>query len=129
MKSQAGLEYLIIASFALFVIGVIFYYSFTSSSETISYNQARESVDQIAKAVDHVYALGPGSRTTVSITIPSNVVNTSVSGNIITVSISIRGKEIDLIAIPKANVTGGIPNATGSYQINISRINGNVKIG
>lgn len=129
MKSQVGLEYLLLTSFALLVIGIIVYYSFTSSSETLNYNQAKDSVDQIAKAADHVYSLGPGSRTSVLITIPSNVIATSASGNIVNISILIRSHEVDVIGITIANVTGSIPNTPGSYQLNISRSNGEIYIG
>lgn len=129
MKSQAGLEYLVLASFVTFILSIIFYYSLSYSSEMVSYNQAKDAVDTIAKAVDHVYALGPQSKTSVYVTIPSNVVNSSVSRNIVKLIISVAGRQNEIIAITKANITGNIPTKPGYYQVNISRINGEVKIG
>ncbi len=129
MKSQAALEYMILASFAIFVITAIFYFSFTFSSDSMVYSQARDAVDTIATTVDYVYALGPGSRTMIFVTIPDNVVSSSVSGNIILLKISTSSGNVDIISRTRANITGSIPTQSGYMQIYIRRIGGIVGVG
>ena len=117
MKSQVALEYLIVASIAIAIILPIFYYSFTYSSGSVSFSQAQDAVNTLAKAADYVYSLGVGSKTRVSIIIPNNVVSSSVTDKRILLKIRTSAGVSDMVAFTKANVSGSIPTSYGYYNM------------
>lgn len=117
-NGQAALEYLMIASIAIAVTLPVFYYSFFYSSSSITYSQAQDSVNAIAKGADYVYSLGVGSKTRILVTIPTNVINYSIVYNSITYNIrSSSGSVSTVTAFTKANLTGFLPINSGNYYI------------
>ena len=57
-KGQAGTEYLMIASFLIIVIGIAFLYTSTTLSNSVDDSKARTATNNIANAINQVYALG-----------------------------------------------------------------------
>ncbi|HLC98873.1 MAG TPA: hypothetical protein VJC00_02595 [Candidatus Nanoarchaeia archaeon] len=125
-----SLEYMLLIG-AVFVIMVpIFYYALTESTGQIRRNQAEETVVTLAKTADSVYALGPGSRDYVSITIPTGIRGYSINESTISLTMDIRGAGIDFSAFPHAPVTGSIPITSGTYKVPVEMLDsGIVRIG
>lgn len=128
MKSQAAIEYLIMVGVGLLAVTLLFYYTRTYSMESLAVNQARETVNNLAQAVDHVYSLGPGSRTRVQVNIPTNVINRSISNNEILLRVSTRSGVTDVWALTRANITGTLPSGSGTFYITVTMGNQSVNL-
>jgi len=120
MKAQVALEYLIIASIVLGSAIILFYFAINYSSESISISQAKESIGTLSKAIDYVYALGPGSQTTVIIDVPQNIVDSYVVQNEIGFKIGVGGQIIDIYEVTKASVSGNLPTTYGRHVVILS---------
>ena len=57
-KAQVSVEYLLITVFALIIITAIFVFALTSSDQNIKARQISESLDNLTKTSDLVYAMG-----------------------------------------------------------------------
>ncbi len=116
-KGQTATEYIIMASVVLGAAVMIFYYTMTFSSESISISQARESAENIAGAVDYVYALGPGTTTVVEVEVPANVLDSFVAPKEVGFKVGVAGSVTDVYAITHADATGSIPTSPGRHFI------------
>lgn len=128
-KAQVATEYLIMAGIVLGGALVIFYYTMAYSSESISINKASESAEIVAKAVDYVYALGPGTQTVVDIDLPSNVIYSYVESYEVGFRVSTSGGKSDVYSITKVNVTGGLPTVQGRHRILVNYTETGVVVG
>ncbi|MBI2672273.1 hypothetical protein HYX16_05040 [Candidatus Woesearchaeota archaeon] len=130
MKGQASFEYVIMVGVVLVLLIPIASYVIYHSSQTIKINQADDAVKSIAKKADTVYALGKGSKSFVSVILPSGIINTSINNNDIIIVLSIYGGKTEIIAHTKANLVGSLPTLKGSLTIPIEMLDsGEVKIG
>ena len=127
MKAQIATEYIVLLSVILFVLIPLLYYSIQESSTTITLNDAKDTVQTLAKTADYVYALGPGTSTVALITIPAGGIGSSVSGKEVTLTLVGYG---DVVAASKANLTGNFSYLKGTYEIPVTSLdNGIVRIG
>ncbi len=117
MKAQVALEYLFVAGIGIFVLIPIFYYALTYASESLSISQAQNTVDDIAKTADYAYSLGVGTNLKKTITIPNNVVNSSIANKTILLKIQTSSGLTDAVALTKATVNGSLPTKSGYYNI------------
>ena len=130
MKAQASFEYIILIGTLLILVVPIFYYVTYQSSQNLKAYQADDAVKSIARTVDTVYAIGPGTKNYVWVTFPGGIQNTSISNNEIIIRISSYGGETDIIAKTRAKVIGNITAQKGTYKISIEMLDsGEVKIG
>lgn len=128
--SQVSLEYLVVFGIILLIAVPIFYYSLHESSNQIRMNQAEDAANSLAKAADSVYALGPGSRDYVVITLPTGISGSSVKESEIILRIDIFGSQSDIIATAHAAMTGMLPTAAGTYHIPVEMLeSGIVRVG
>jgi len=114
------------------VLGIsitFFYYTSLYSSESIAVSQTRESLETLSKAIDYVYALGPGAQTTVTIELPKNVVDSYINPKEIGFKIGLRGRVTDVYEITKASIAGSLPTTPGIHVININSTGAGVVIG
>jgi len=134
-KAQAATEYLIMGSFVIGAAVIIFYYTMFFSSESIAVNQAQETVETLAKAIDYVYALGPETQTFVEIDIPSSAVECAegkvicTGGGEVLLKISSAAGVSDVYATTEAGASGGIAYTTGRYYVLIKNTESGVEIG
>ena len=126
MKGQAATEYVIIVAVILAALIPIFYYTFSESSRTTRINQANDAVNTLSRKAESVYALGPGSRDYVWISIPSGVNSTLVDSQTIRISFSGLG---DVVSFPRINVSGTIPTSSGTYRMAVEMLEDIVIIG
>lgn len=128
--SQVSIEYLMVAGVILVVMIPIFYYSVSESSSQIRMNQAEDAVNSLAKAADSVYALGPGSREYVTITIPSGVTGSYINGSEIALMMQTGGANADILVNAQATMIGNIPLDIGTHQVPVEMLDsGVVRIG
>ena len=116
-KGQVSSEYLIMAGVVIGAAIIIFYNTMLYSSESISVSQAGESAESLARAVDYVYALGPGTKSVVEIDIPSNVVDSFVVPNEVGFKIGLSSGVRDIVAVTEADAVGSIPIGPGRQYI------------
>ena len=129
-RGQAALEYVVIAGIILAILIPLFYYAFNISSERIVESQAADTVESLSKAADEIYALSPGSKRFVWVSIPGGVQSSQINENEISLTISIAGRVSDITSRPRATIVGSIPTDQGNYRIPVELLDsGVVRIG
>ena len=126
-KAQSGLEYLFLLGIFLVALVPIFVYSIDTVYISIRASQSQEAVQTIATAADNLYKLG-GGKTTIFVTIPSNVNSSRVINKTINLRLNIGGSFGDALAITEANVNGSIPISEGLKKITLEVIGNTVQI-
>jgi hypothetical protein len=88
---------------------------------------ARQAVQDLASAVNLVYAQGLGAKARVFVRLPSGYdpSNSQVSGN----SIRVRVSESDFVASTSAQVHGSLPQSQGGYWVWVASEGSSVRIG
>lgn len=116
MRGQSAIEYMVMIGVLFSMLTVVFIYSSQTSFLSLRATQSSEAVRIIADAADRIYKLG-GGNITVTVDIPAGVVNQSVFGKAVKLSLTIGNQTGDAIAITAGNVTGSLPSAQGRYKI------------
>jgi len=128
MKGQVATEYLTIVGIGLFIVTIVFYYTITYSSESVSVNQAKEAADTIAKASDYVYSMGVGSQTTIVINLPNRIVESHVENKEILFKLGLKSGITDVYSITKGEVSGALPTRHGRHYITLNMTDDGVYI-
>jgi len=128
-KAQAATEYMVIAAVMLAVSGIIFFYSFIYSQNSLSVSKATEAAETVAAAIDYVYSLGYGTQTVVDIELPKNVLSGSVGEKEVVFTLRSGGRTNEIVAVTHANATGTLPTASGRSQILIKYTDTGVVVG
>lgn len=121
-RGQAGVEYIILIGVLLFFFIPIIYYSLTLSMTNVKMSQIENIINRLGKAVDAVYALGPGSMEIIPITMPEGVTAATVggaSGHEILLKVTGSGGLSDVHVSTKAYVMGSIPIEKGTYYMKV----------
>ncbi|MBW2985448.1 hypothetical protein KY313_02220 [Candidatus Woesearchaeota archaeon] len=122
-RSQASIEYLIIFGTLLIFLITIIYYFIQTVPEEIKVKQATDAVNKIARAVDTVHAVGPGSRRIIYVHVPrgTQYINlttfTDGVGGEISLKMDYGGRPVTFLAITNANITGSIPPGKILYKL------------
>ncbi len=128
-RGQVGFEYLVFTAFLLLVAGILFAYSFISYSTAIQLVQTQAAVDEIAAAVDFVYAKGPGNAIVVDIKLPVGLTELRVDQNVVRVTLKQLGGNTHLFAFTKATMG---PNflyfQEGLYSLRVTMNDANVTV-
>lgn len=120
-RGQVGLEYLTFTAFLLLVAVVLFAYSFVQYSTTVQLVQAQAATDQIAAAVDFVYAKGPGNTVIVDVTLPSGLTDFRVDQNVVRTTLSQSGGSSTLFTFTKVKITPQyLYYEPGIYSVRVS---------
>lgn len=121
-RGQLSVEYMAVIG-ALIVIAIpLFYYTTVKTNQEIKLSQADTTINSLANTADAIYALGPGSKKHVWITIPKGVTSSSLNNREILLQLSIFGSTSELHASTKADLTGEIPTDPGTYKINVEML-------
>ncbi len=127
---QASVEYVILVGILLVILIPLFYYAFTTSSEKVKLSQAESTVYSLATAADEVYALSPGTKKYVWISIPGGIESSVLNGSEITLRVHTSGGGSDYTAFSKSIIVGNIPTEKGVYRIPVELLeSGIVQIG
>ena len=108
-KAQASLEYMVMFALSLCIFAAILYATtslFSNASTQVGVNSAVRAVDKIKEQADFIYVHGHPSKTQVSVQIPSNIENISISGRVVKLSISSGPSYTDIYDVTKGQIEG-----------------------
>ncbi len=125
-KGQVSVEYIIIIGIILVVTIPLFYYAVREPSRSIKLNQASDTVEVLARKADSIYALGPGSRDYVWISLPGGIDYSLIQNKSILLRLAALG---DIVSYTRANVTGYLPITPGTYRVVVENLDSLVYIG
>jgi|GEM_PF-1608196 len=128
-KAQAAVEYMTIASIILVTSGIIFFYAWSYSHESLAVSKSTESAETIAAAIDYVYSLGYGTQTVVDIELPKSVTSSSVAEREVVFVIHTSSGYSDIVAPTRANATGSLPAAGGRHSVIVNYTEAGVVVG
>ncbi len=125
-RGQASLEYITIVGVLLVLLLPLFYYALNKSSENIKLSQAENTVNSIRNAADDVYALSPGTKKYVWVSIPGSVQSIQINASEISLTLGIFGKTSDITSRTKATIIGTIPIEKGTYRIPVELLDSGI---
>lgn len=136
MRGQAAVEWIVIMSIAILGLALMLSMNeenFRFFRNNVKVSQAKVAINDLKNSVDFVYSQGRDARTRLHVTIPSSC-NLSVStlpagGGQIEAVVYASGKEEDFQAYTDANLTGGLPQTSGGYCIDVEYAGAAVNIG
>ena len=124
-KAQISIEYFMIFTILLVFLILIVFYFISAVPEEIKIRQATDSVNKIARTIDTVYAIGPGARRVIYVSIPSGTEYINLTpfpnkiGGEIALGLTYEGRLINIIATTNANITGEIHPGKTQYKLYI----------
>lgn len=107
-KAQVSTEMLVMAGFAIVILVpalVILLGSAGFEGEKLNLNMARMGAQKIADAAFEVYVQGDGAKKTIAVNYPENLKNVTALGNEIVFRIALGGKEQEIVAKSRVNIT------------------------
>lgn len=130
--AQAAVELIVILGIGLVVLlGIVSLSHETSNRVGGAFQSAKAStlVDDLADAATLVYQQGDGSKTTVFVTIPSDVSSILIEGTTITMTLTVAGEERVVYRSTDFNVSGSVPLTPGNHWITVEAQSAQVVIG
>jgi hypothetical protein len=131
MKAQIATEYMIIIAFALMIL-VPYTIYLTSVSQNFSQDNslavASNSIKKIGQNADWVYSQGIPSKLDISVVIPDNVQNITISGKEILCKVMTSAGVSDIYYDSIANLTGNLTTSPGQYNVIIQAVANGVQI-
>lgn len=130
--AQAAVELIVVLGIGLIVFLSILSLSYETSNRVggaFQSTKASTVVDDLADAATLVYQQGSGSKTTVFVTIPSDVSSIVVEGKTITMTLIVAGEERVVYRSTDFNVSGSVPTTAGNHWIAIEAQSAQVVIG
>jgi hypothetical protein len=103
-RAQVGLEYLIFTAFLLLVSAILFGYAFVSYSTSVQTIQTQKAVDDIASAVDFVYAKGPGNTVLIDVQIPTGLSELRADQNVVRANLGQLGGTSTFFTFTKVKI-------------------------
>lgn len=125
-RSQAGIEYIILVGILLLFLIPSIHYAMSEATLSIKINQLDNAVRRIAKSVNAVHAIGPGSQEIVTITLPGGVTGFNVTGTEILYQTTLFAGTSDFHYPVTAVVNGTLPYQAGTYRIHVIAQEGNL---
>lgn len=116
------MEYMILVGVLLVVLIPLFNYVSYYSAQHVKVEKLEDAVQTLGKTADTLYALGPGNRDYVWISLPGGVKETSVLGNEILITVSSSGGESDFHYNTIGEVRGTIPTEKGDFKMKVEVI-------
>ncbi len=129
-KGQVAAEYLVIFAFLLVVVAVLFGYSFMSLNESISVHKAKDAALKITSASENIAGLGEGSRTTIQIEMPDNVVSAIARENYVIITLQLASGNSDFVEYGNTIFSWtDLNTGRGIYNLVLEVSDGNITIG
>lgn len=125
-RGQVAIEYLVLMGFVMLLIAplLIVYYNQTTRIDIESTDaMVKRASSQIVDAADTVYYLGAPSLRTITVDLPDHIESLSISGNSITLKLSLGGGGLsDQVVWSVANLTGGFGITKGPHILVVSAL-------
>ncbi|GEM_PF-5595066 len=111
MKGQVALEYLIIFTVILLAIVPLTFIATSNTELTRSTSEVSAALGTISAAADSIYALGPGSQTTIQTFIPKSYDfhQSSFNSKEVVMGVFINNEFQEPFKLGKANIRGNMP--------------------
>jgi uncharacterized protein (UPF0333 family) len=121
MKGQVALEYLIIFTVILLAIVPLAFIATSNTELTRITSETSAALGTISAAADSVYAMGPGSQTTVQVFIPRayDYHQSSFSGKEIVMGIFINNRFEEPFRLGNAQIRGNMPKGPNVQFVNV----------
>ena len=123
---QAGVEQMVIMFMLFVMLVVISTFASISYLDTARTERASEAARKIASAADTIYAMQPGTKIFMPVTLPDGITLTNLSESEILIRIETSAGETDILENPKARVTGNLPTGAGVYNLELEVLDSNV---
>jgi uncharacterized protein (UPF0333 family) len=121
-KAQVSTEYLMLFSFIMGIVLVLFvlFQSYTQETQDkIRLAQADQVTKKIVNAAEKVFYLGEPSKITIKVSIPENIEAVNIGNNEVFFIIKTGEGSNEIGQVSPINITGTIPAKPGNYEINI----------
>lgn len=127
-KAQVAVEYMVIVTFLLFMVGIAAAYAMFTYYENVKINDMRNVIYSLQKASNQVYSLGPGNSIFVEINLPSGTDAASIAVNKeIFYRMELYGGLSDFVLETKGNITEfALPIAAGPHTIEVKAVDANI---
>lgn len=107
---------MLVALLLVFLIPII-HYSLSQAAFQVRFNQIENIGRRVGKAADAVFAMGPGSREVVTITVPGGVHQINIQKNSLVVNASFFGKHSSTVFATHVNMTGNLSVYPGTFDL------------
>lgn len=135
IRGQAAAEFVIILGVSMAILSFIWYLTqerYNDFQENVRVAKAENSAKRLKDAVDFVYRQGAGAKTRLYLTVPEatdvSVYTTADGTGVAEFFVHLHNNYSSVYAYSYANLTGEIPNVTGSYCIDVISLSGVVNV-
>lgn len=126
-KAQISVEFLVVIGLVLMMLAPLWfslYRGIADEQESLRISSAKTALSRIARAAELVYIQGEPAETTISVSFPSGIANTSIGNNETLIRLSYKSTFIDVVEPTKTNIMGVLPNSSGIHKIRIRAMEG-----
>ena len=114
----------------LVILIPLLFYALRESSSGLQLNQAEDTVNTLAHAIDTVYSIGPGAKKFVWVTLPGGVEGASLEDKDVLLNVRAHGGVADVFSSTRANLVGALPTTAGPHRLSVEMLDsGYVQIG
>ncbi len=120
MKAQAAMEYILLFSISLVIVGILWSVSNSNIENTqweLQLANAKNALEKIVHTADVVYLQGVPSQIYIDIYLPENVKTIYIDNNAVTMEMLWRGILRNVTDYSIANLTGGVTPAPGRQKL------------
>lgn len=121
-KAQVSTEFIVVMSGIFIVIAALVSSNLeilSAHENNVRVTKARDAIDSIHKAAEHVYMQGEHSKTQIFVMIPNGVESITLSDNLIEINLSVSGVTRNVFRTTRFSINGTIPIEEGYYWLNI----------
>ena len=130
-KAQVAIEYMLIFSIQLIIVGLLWSFVIEESDRTIfeiKAAYAKNAISKIVDTADIVAIQGPPAQTYINPYFPENVQRIYIQGNEVIFEITYKDIINNLSSTSIVNLTGSLSSTPGSKRILIRAVNNYVEI-
>ncbi len=130
-KAQAAIEYMMIFSVQLVIIGLLWTMAGGESERAkfeVQTTYAKNAINRISDTSNFIAIQGPPAQTYISALFPENLQNIFIAGDTITFEMRYNDFANNLSVKSSANLTGSLSAFPGTHRILIKSVNSSVDI-
>jgi uncharacterized protein (UPF0333 family) len=120
MKAQAAMEYMMLFSISLLIIGVLWYVSNENITDTqwaLQFTNVKNALEKIVHNADVVYLQGPPAKIYIDVYFPETVEKVYIVDSAVLVEMKWRGILRNITDYSVANLTGQITPVAGRRRL------------
>ncbi len=132
MKGQLSVEFLVITSVLLVVLGTVLYIvttEYQSANQNMDSILARKALKDLMSAAKEVHSQGDGAKRLVRVSVPNNVDYSHVAANHLRYRMNLAGNMQDIVEPSEFCLVGYLPDKEGSQWVTVESIGNCVRVG